>query len=45
MGYKKYCEDVSSMPLSEAVKEIDDKGAFVIAGSLYMAGEYKALTK
>ena len=43
--YKKYCSDVSSMPLSEAVKEIDDKGAFVIAGSLYMAGEYKAMTK
>lgn len=39
--YKKYCDNVFSMPLSEAIKEIDDKGAFVIAGSLYMAGEFK----
>jgi adenylate kinase len=29
----------------DAVLEIDESGAFVIAGSLYMAGEYKAMTK
>ncbi len=40
---KKYCNDVTSMPLSEAVSEINEKEAFVIAGSLYMAGEFKKL--
>ncbi len=39
--YKKYCDDVTSMDLKDAVSEIDRNGAFVIAGSLYMAGEFK----
>ncbi len=39
--FKKYCPLVSSMPLSSAVEKIDKEGAFVIAGSLYMAGEFK----
>ena len=43
--YKKYCSDVTSMDLKDAVLEINESGAFVIAGSLYMAGEYKAMTK
>ncbi len=39
--FKKYCHKVSSMPLSSAVEKIDNSGAFVIAGSLYMAGDFK----
>ncbi len=39
--FGKYLENVSAMPLSLAVEEIDNKGSFVIAGSLYMAGEFK----
>lgn len=38
---KKYCNDVTSMDLKDAASKIDESGAFVIAGSLYMAGEFK----
>ncbi|MBQ2941866.1 MAG: bifunctional folylpolyglutamate synthase/dihydrofolate synthase [Clostridia bacterium] len=38
---KKYCNDVTSLDLKDAAAKIDESGAFVIAGSLYMAGEFK----
>ncbi len=41
--FEKFCPLVSSMSLTEAIKEIKGEGSFVVAGSLYMASEFKAL--
>lgn len=39
---KKYCRNVCSMSLEEACGLIGGDGTFVVAGSLYLAGEFKA---
>ena len=43
--FKKYHENVTAMPLKEAVGQIKKGEIFVAAGSLYMAGELKKLIR
>lgn len=38
---KKYCKTVCSMSLEKACEAINGDGTFVVAGSLYLAGEFK----
>lgn len=40
---KKFCQNAEAMSLSEASAQIKKGGIYVVAGSLYMAGEFKKL--
>ena len=42
---RKYCPSVTPMALSEAYKSIEKGRIYVVAGSLYMAGEFKKLNQ